>query len=736
MAKPDPISEAVLRVALPVPLYAQFDYRLPDSIAATQIVVGARVQVPFGSRKLIGIVIEFPVDDYFTDAQLKPIAALLDNEAIWNPADLNWLRWLAQYYHHPSGEVYSAALPALLREGKAMQMPEVPGVRLSANAADIDCKALQRAPKQRTLWQQLQKRSLPIAVAELTADSAALNALIKRGWLERCTIAASATPMPSTHASPFSLNQHQQTAIDTISRDLGGFQPTLLYGVTGSGKTEVYMQIIAQALARHLQILVLLPEITLTPQLEQRFRQRFQARIVTSHSKLTDTQRLHAWLHMRNGSADILLGTRSALFTPLARPGLIILDEEHDNSFKQQEGFRFSARDAAISRAKTLNIPIILGSATPALETLYNARQQRYRLLSLPQRAGNAQAPQVRILDIRNRVLQGGLSETLLNEMRETLHNRQQVLLFLNRRGFAPVLMCHQCGWVARCPACDANMVIHAHEAKLRCHHCGHEQKRPQTCPACQGGELHAIGIGTERTEQTLRELFPQYGIVRMDRDTTQSKGRLQDYLQQIHSGAADIILGTQMLAKGHHFPNVTLVAILDIDSSLFSIDYRSAERLAQMIMQVAGRAGRAEQAGRVLLQTRQPQHPLLNLLLCDGYDAFCTELLQERQQTGLPPFSHQALLRVNAASAIAAQQFLQSAAELLQPYRQHMQILGPAPAPMTRRAGQFRFQLLLQSPQRKQLHFVLDQWLPQLSNLKTGPKLKWSLDIDPADLY
>jgi primosomal protein N' (replication factor Y) (superfamily II helicase) len=569
----------------------------------------------------------------------------------------------------------------------------------------------------------------------LSGYKPALKALLEKGLVTAQDPAPSAALALTQGSLP--ANPEQQAAIDAVIANLGHFAVSLLEGVTGSGKTEVYMQIIAKVLEQGKQVLVLLPEISLTPQLEQRFLQRFAVNMVSTHSKLTDKQRLQAWLSMQQGHSAIMLGTRSALFTPLPRPGLIILDEEHDSSFKQQEGFRFSARDVAIARAKGLGIPVLLGSATPSLESMANVAQHRYQLLHLPNRAGNATAPRFQLLDIRNKRMEAGLSEPLLAEIHATLAKQQQALIFLNRRGYAPVQICHGCGWVSRCRRCDANLVIHAADRVLRCHHCGSEQPLLKHCPACKTGELQALGLGTERIEQTLATLFPDKVVVRLDRDTTQRKGSLEQYLEQIHAGRVDIILGTQMLAKGHHFPGVTLVAILDIDSGLFSIDYHGSERLAQLIVQVAGRAGRADQPGKVILQTRHPQHPLLDTLLSKGYRAFAQSALQERRQAGLPPFGHQALLRVQAGKAEEPQQFLQAVCQAINSLNPgKVQVLGPVTAPMARRAGLFRFQLLLQSPQRKELHQLLDSLLPAIYTLKDAKKVRWSLDVDPVDLY
>ncbi|MCK9609067.1 MAG: primosomal protein N' [Methylomonas sp.] len=728
----------IVQVAIPVPLQRLFDYLMPELSDTQSIQPGTRVLVPFGKGTKTGVVLQIVdlTDSRIDPKKLKRVEKIIDSEPLLSAKDLQLLKWASRYYHHPAGEVMASAFPATLRRGKPAILQVDYCYRLTEQGRKTVATDLKRAPKQQALLRLFQAGSMPIAAAELAQHNTTLKALQDKGLVHK-EPNQHKSRVWSERATGLTANPEQQHAINAVVSGLGQFSVFLLQGVTGSGKTEVYMQIISEALLRGLQVLVLLPEITLTPQLEQRFRQRFSAPIVCFHSKLNDNQRLHAWLSMQQAQAAIMLGTRSALFTPLKSPGLIILDEEHDSSFKQQEGFRFSARDVAIARAKILNIPVLLGSATPSFESLFNVAQRRYQLLQLSIRAGNAVDPVFQLLDIRNKPMQAGLSEALITAIRSTLAQEHQVLLFLNRRGFAPVQICHGCGWVSRCDSCDANMVIHAAERLLRCHHCGSEQPLPTSCPACRTGELQPLGLGTERIEQTLAELFPNNAIIRLDKDTTQRKGALEGYLQQIHSGHADIILGTQMLAKGHHFPEVTLVAILDIDSGLFSVDFHAGEKLAQMIVQVAGRAGRADKRGRVVLQTRQPEHPLLTTLIEQGYQAFAKIALQERRQAGLPPFSYQALLRVHADNAHTPQQFLQDAVTVLRALNtSKIQVLGPVAAPMARRAGQFRFQLLLQSPQRKDLHQLLDQAIPQISKLRQAGNVRWSLDVDPADLY
>ncbi len=661
----------ILKVAIPaVPFFKLFEYLAPEDCALLR--AGIRLEVPFGRNSKIAFLIATSDESDYPIEKLKPITRIIDDAPLLAEIDLKLLHWVSNYYHHPIGEVMSAAFPVALRQGKEAVIKKMP------KTSDSEIKTTQLV-----------------------------------------------------------CNEGQQNAVDTVTKSFDEFGVFLLDGVTGSGKTEVYMQLIQTVLNRGQQVLVLVPEITLTPQLQQRFQQRFSTHIAISHSKLTDLQRKNAWLLMQSGACSLLLGTRSALFTPLPNIGLIILDEEHDSSFKQQEGFRFSARDVAVMRGKLVNVPVVLGSATPSLESLYNVSLQRYQHLPLPERAGNALPPLVQILDIRKQKLKEGLSDRLISEIQSTLAKKEQVLLFLNRRGFAPTLMCHGCGWVARCTHCDANLVIHRHKNLLRCHHCGTEHRLISCCPTCVSPELTSLGLGTERLESALSRIFADKTILRLDYDSTQKKGALEDFLAQIHAGDVDIILGTQMLAKGHHFPNVTLVAILDVDSGLFSTDFHSGEKLAQLIVQVSGRAGREQKQGKVILQTRQPTHPLLCELLRDGYAKFATLALAEREMAMLPPFSYQALLRAHAEKEELPTQFLQAVAELARSLNsQKVQILGAIPAPMARRAGQYRFQLLFQHENRAALHHLLRQIVPQIGALNPQQKVRWSLDVDPVDLY
>ncbi|WP_174627610.1 primosomal protein N' [Candidatus Methylobacter favarea] len=742
MAKLGRGNELIFRVAVSVPVYRLFDYLAPDNFEPAAIKAGIRLEVPFGKGKKIAFLVEVADYSELDSSKLKRVSRILDEKSLLRAKDLRLLHWASRYYHHPLGEVIGAAFPVALRQGKLAVVQTEKYYNLTESGKTVDANQLQRAPKQKSLLEKLQQEQLPLSETELSAWNKNWRPLVKP-LLDKQLIQLAQPESKVMFAASLvrddtlQLNPQQMSAVAAIKEGLGRFGVFLLEGITGSGKTEVYLQVIRAVLERGQQVLILLPEITLTPQLEERFGQRFAIAQCLSHSKLTDRERQAAWLKMQQGDCFIMLGTRSALFTPLKNPGLIILDEEHDVSFKQQEGFRFSARDVAVVRGKILNIPVLLGSATPSLESLHNVDKKHYCLLHLPERAGNAIEPVLQLLDIRNKPMQEGLSEQLIEEIKITLAKKEQVLLFLNRRGFAPTLICHGCGWVARCRRCDANLVIHYAEKMLRCHHCGHEQRLIAHCPACKTGELTALGLGTERVEKVLTELFADKTIIRLDRDSIQRKGSLEGYLQQINQGKVDIILGTQMLAKGHHFPNVTLVAILDVDSGLFSIDFRAAEKLAQMIVQVSGRAGRCEKPGKVIMQTRRPEHPLLTTLLRQDYRSFAKTALAERKEAGLPPFSHQILLRAQAVDAQMPQLFLQAIVELVRPCNKgHIQVLGPVAAPMARRAGLYRYQLLFQSAKRRELHKLFDDAVPEIEKLKQAKKVRWSLDVDPVDLY
>ena len=735
------LTPPVLRIAVPTPLRRSFDYLPPRGVAIESLKPGVRLRLPFGRTQVIGILLEISQQSQIAAVRLKRAFEVLDETPILSP-DLIWLlQWASQYYQHPIGEVFQQALPVLLRQGRPAHSKGLEYWRLTRLADTVDPTMLTRAPRQAALLTLLKSHPEGISTTELNQQQPqwrpVMARLVEKNWVEMFKAQPVSPSTPPAATIP-ELNAAQQQAVAQLLAARDQYHAFLLDGVTGSGKTEVYLRVIAALLEDNRQALVLVPEIGLTPQLVNRFQRRFPGTpIAVLHSGLNDQERLHAWLSAAHGQAKIIIGTRSALLTPLARPGLIIVDEEHDLSFKQQEGFRYSARDLAVVRARHLDIPVILGSATPALESLYNAERQRFNRLHLPERAGQASPPEFRLLDVRSQKLDHGLSSQLLSHIQSHLAAAGQVLLFINRRGFAPVLMCHDCGWHARCLRCDAHMTVHQHLRRLRCHHCGSERPLPPACPDCTSPELLQMGYGTERVEQALQAHFPATSILRIDRDTTRRKGAMQAMLEQIQQGESQILVGTQMLAKGHHFPNLTLVGLLDADYGLFSADFRAAERLGQLILQVAGRAGRAERPGEVLIQTHHPESPLLQSLLTHDYGRFAGALLAEREAANLPPFSHLALLRAEAIDQTAPLHFLEEArAQAASLNNTGVELFGPFPAPMERRAGRSRAQLLLQSGSRAGLQHLLTPWLQRLEGLKSSRKVRWSIDVDPLEMF
>jgi primosomal protein N' (replication factor Y) len=726
----------VLRIAVDTPLMRVFDYLPPSDHPPLR--PGQRVRVPFGRGDKIGVLIGLAAKSAVPREKLRHAHAILDAQPLLDDPLRALLDWTSSYYQHPVGEVYAAALPRLLRQGRD---PSRPPPRWFAGPG-ADAQQLEqlgrRAPVQARILAAALAAQAGLSPSDLDIDAAsfrrAVKALADKGLLEARetppeSVLTSAAPMPGPR-----LTEAQQSAVIAI-RQQASFNAFLLDGVTGSGKTEVYLECIRAQIETDRQSLVLVPEIGLTPQLLQRFSRRLGVPVAVLHSGLTDAERLQAWTRAAQGEALVVIGTRSAIFTPLPRLGLIVVDEEHDASLKQQDGLRYSARDLAVWRARQLDLPVVLGSATPALESLENARAGRYTRLELPERPGSARQPEVKLVDLRRYPAVDGLSPPLLAAVGRHLEADGQVLLYLNRRGFAPVLMCTDCGQVLECRRCDARLVYHRQRGRLVCHHCGSERPAPRDCPGC-GMVLQPVGQGTERLEATLRKSFPEHQIVRIDRDTTRRRGEIERRLEQVRSGEARLLLGTQMLTKGHDFPNVTLVGIVDADQGLFGTDFRSSERLAQSFVQVAGRAGRAERPGEVLIQTSFPDHPLLQILIRDGYHDFALAALDDRRAAGWPPFAYLALLRAEATRREFVFRFLDEARAQAGEQTGQLHLLGPAPAPMERRAGRYRGQLLIRAPQRAELQRFLQRWRTQLDELRSGRRVRWSLDVDPAELF
>ena len=701
---------------------------------------GVRVRVPFGRQRLVGIVVRHSETTEVPEGKLRAVEAVLDAAPLLSAGDLELLQWAADYYHHPVGEVFATALPKVLREGRAAMPLQRLWQATAAGQLALKDESLRRAPRQQAL--------LAHVAAHMDCDDAALDAafdnwrahargLGNRGLLQsrQQEMAAAALPAPvsqTTQALPV-LTPAQQRAVELLTQP--GMQGAfLLDGVTGSGKTEVYMRVVSEVLSRGRSALILCPEIGLTPQLLERFEQRFAVPVAALHSALTDTARARAWHAAATDRASIVIGTRSAVFTPIPRLGLIVVDEEHDSSYKQQEGgFRYSARDLALLRGQRSGVPVVLGSATPSLESIHNVHTGRLTHIELPERAGSAVPPRLALIDLRAHPVHKGIATPLRHAMQRHLEAGSQVLLYLNRRGYAPTLLCQSCGWIAPCSSCDARLTVHQRSDRLACHHCGADVPRPASCPRC-GYELHPLGHGTERVEETLAEMFPDFAVERFDRDSLRQAQQLEQAIERVHSGAARILVGTQMLTKGHHFPDVTLVGVLNADQSLFSTDFRAAERLAQTIVQVAGRAGRAERPGEVLIQSQYPEHPLLTTLLEKGYAGFAAGALTERDAAHWPPFVRLAILRASDTTADGALKFLRAAKALL-PAPADVQLRGPVPAAMSRRADRYHAQLLVESRARIRLQQFLAGWIPGVEALPAARSVRWALDVDPLEV-
>jgi primosomal protein N' (replication factor Y) len=730
----------ILCVAIATPLRRLFDYLPADKSEISKLQPGVRVAVPFGRRKdTIGMIVSHKTQSEHPAHKLKKIHHVIDEQPIIDAKHILLLNWASGYYHYPIGEVIFSALPGLLRKNNSITEFKQSVWRLTEAGMAMDPNLIKKAPKQAQILNHIQQSKSVINTSELNVIYArskqSLLALENKGLIKKSIAEDDDDTLVRINKSPFKLNPDQKSATTEVLESINSSSIFLLDGLTGSGKTEVYMTLMESVINAGKQCLVLLPEIGLTPQQIQRFKDRFEVNIAIQHSGLSDTERTRYWLDAKSGKAKIIIGTRSAIWTPLANPGLYIIDEEHDLSYKQQEGFRYSARDMLVIRASRDKVPAVLGSATPSLESLYNVKQGRYKHLILSTRAANAKPPIYRLLDIRGKKMHGPLSQTLIDEIAEHLNNKNQILLFLNRRGYAVHLYCHGCGWKAECSRCELPYTFHKTLNRQVCHHCGVIKPHTKQCPEC-AEPLLLMGHGTERIEEVLATLFPEAVISRIDRDTTRKKNAMHNYLQEIQSGKIDIMIGTQMLAKGHHFPNVTLTGIVDADRGLFSTDFRASERLAQLFMQVSGRTGRGVKEGTVIVQTYNPEHPLFRQLIKHGYNYFCDSLLQERNHSLLPPYSYMVFLRAEAHQMNDAKHFISDAAkELNQLTNNTLLLFGPIPALIEKRSGRYRYQLIIQSPDRKSLHAHLDNWLDKIENGKLSKKVRWSLDIDPQDM-
>ena len=726
----------LVQIAVPYPLRQAFTYHLPSTLRSPDVAIGERVLVPFANRQVIGVVVGIQ-----NKAQLpSKIKAVLTRYADQHhlPADIcKLLHVCSSYYHQPIGEVFKQALPVLLRKISQQELQAERYWFLQEGVMVEHACLSKSAIKQRQLLKLLEKHPALswVELRTLGFTKIQLNNLVKKGLIYDQAISPIAYqwhPEQLNLADIPVLSTEQASACNAIHQQLDHYACHLLEGVTGSGKTEVYLQLIAKVLATNKQALMLVPEIGLTPQTLRRFEQRFNVPIYLHHSGMNDNERLQTWLAAKQQHAAIILGTRSAVFTPAENLALIIVDEEHDLSLKQQDGFRYHARDIAILRAKQLNIPIVLGSATPSFETLHNALIGKYTHYQLTERPGKSTFASMQLIDMNTQIVEQGISASLKQAITTTLGRGEQVLVFLNRRGYAPAISCQECHHVVTCRRCNKPYTYHKSKQLLICHHCNSQKRLLKQCDHCGSVRLFPLGQGTEQLEQQLTTLFPDYATVRIDRDSTSKKGALSKLLQQVADHKYQLLIGTQMLAKGHHFPNVTLVALLDVDGALFSYDYRAPEHLAQLLVQVSGRAGRAEKHGKVLIQSYYPQHPLLQGLVHSSYGEFARQALGEREQALLPPFSHQVLLRAEATIAHYAEQFL---SYFTGQQFDNCLVAGPLPAPGEKKAGKFCYHLFLQATQRSALHQALRTIITLIPNNEWTNKVRWSIDVDPLDL-
>jgi primosomal protein N' (replication factor Y) len=722
----------LVRVALDVPVATLFDYTVKE---LRPELLGARVVVPFGRGKRAGVIIEVGGEPQVSAARIKPVSEVFADEPRLPPDVLQLVQFASRYYRFPIGQVVIGALPQQLRRARSSRREE-PWLSLSAAALAADWSKLPpRAINLRRVLEYLRAYGATnVSILRGLAPGAAraVRDLIERGWLEQ-VVNSDRIDRSATTRSPL-LTADQAHAVEAIDASAGQFAPWLLLGVTGSGKTEVYLQLIARALQRAEQTLMLVPEINLTPQLEGRVAERFPAASIASlHSNVPEAERVKRWRAAQSGQAQVVIGTRLAVFTPMPQLGMIVVDEEHDASLKQQDGLRYSARDLAVLRAKQRSVPILLGSATPSLESYANAGAGRYRLLELPVRAAS-QLPHIRCVDTRKQRLREGLSQPLIEALGQRLAAGEQSLVFVNRRGYAPALICFACAWSAPCTRCSARLVLHIQRTVLRCHYCGHDEGVPHACPSCGNVDLSPAGHGTQRIEQALTELFPHARVLRVDRDSTRRRAAFQRMRESVHEHAVDILVGTQMLAKGHDFPRLTLAGVVNADSALYSSDFRAAEKLFALLTQVAGRAGRGEVVGEVLIQTDFPNHELYAAVCRQSYAEFAQQALAERRELGFPPYTHQVLLRAEALKREAVDEFLNAAARTAHGLQLPVQIYDPVPAPIARIAGRERGHLLVQAGSREDLQKFLDAWEPGLSTTQLS-QVRWGLDVDPLDL-
>ena len=721
----------LLKIALPLPMKILFDYL---SEQTDKISVGDRVLVPFGNREFIGIVVRIS-SEVNKQQKLKLILKHLDRRPSFPFELFNLLQWMSRYYHHSQGECFFAALPKSLKQGKAEHLKQVSLWKIR----DKEYAAKKNSTKQLKILSLLKQHPEGITQQALLNLVPQSQTVLKTLTGKKIIYAEDVVELPAVSLKRDKqpeLNEEQKKAVAAV-KNTSGFTPFVLDGITGSGKTEVYLQLVAHTLATGKQALVLVPEISLTPQFISRFQERLNQPIGVIHSSVAQQARNQNWLLAREGLISVVIGTRSAVLTPFKNLGLILVDEAHDSAYKQQDGLKYHAKHVALFRAKQNKIPIVLGSATPSLESIHFINTKKYQHLTLTKRAGNASPPAVRLVDSQGTKSAQSISTSLHIAIQNHLKAGNQVLLFLNRRGFAPVLVCKQCDWQASCRSCDAKLIVHKQKNNLQCHHCGYISRLITACPECQHTELNTIGAGTEQVANTVAALFPETPVLRIDRDTTQKVNAFAEMVDNVNTAKPMILVGTQMLAKGHDFHHITLVGVLDADHGLYSVDFRGTEVMAQLVTQVTGRAGRGDKKGEVVIQTNQPDHPFWQSLLKQGYWKTAQQILEERAQTNMPPYCHLILIRTETPTLEIGISLLQEMKEIMTPFLTKSTIvMGPVPAVMARRNGRYRAQVLLRASTKKALHILLDEALPEIEKLPGARKYRWSLDVDPIDLF
>lgn len=728
----------ILKVALDVPLYKLFDYQL-NKKNSTKPSIGSRVLVPFGKQKKVGVIIDIVNRSSVAKSKLKECISILDENPIFEKKQLDFIHFASNYYQYPLGRVLYAAMPGNLRKGKSLTK-FIDSIVITDNGKNVDLDNLKkRAPKQAAL--------MSILMENHTLDSNGLSNIfpewkkyskrpIEKNWIkiEQIIEPHKDTQKLDKNTKGPALNSEQKKAILDVKKS-STFNTFLLDGVTGSGKTEIYLSLISDVIERGQDALILVPEIGLINQLNRRIEVRLGIKPSQYHSGLTEKERFITWKKIQESKTRIILGTRSAILAPFKNLGLIVVDEEHDISYKQQEGFRYSARDLAVMRAKNFNIPIILGSATPSLESFNQHVNNKYKYLTLKKRAGNAKMPSMHLIDLNKGHSEDGLSKLLIKSMNEHIENDGQILVFINRRGYAPTLICKTCNFIAECSRCDSRMTLYLSKKLLLCHHCNYKEKYKNSCIKCDS-EMIALGQGSQRIEDSLKKHFPNEQILRIDSDSTQQKNSLDEALEKAKAGKAKILVGTQMLSKGHHFSSLSLVVVVNADQGLFSNDFRGSERLAQNIIQVAGRAGREKKKGQVIIQTEYPDHPFWPLLFQGGYKEIVEMTLMDRKSANWPPYSFIVLIRAQSHRKKYTWSFLEEAKKILISQKPNFSILGPVSAPMEKKASHYRGQLLLQSEGRKSLNQTLKMFIDEIERKKFIRRVKWSIDVDPIELF